>query len=115
MSDDNVTAGQTPAIDPVAEARRRMAAEDQGGTGIESLRRQVRGLWILSGITLALVLVLAAFTFLPRLFGVRMFGGQGNFRGNFTPGQGQQFQGQPGQGQGQPGQGQGQPGQGLGQ
>jgi hypothetical protein len=75
-------------VDPVAEARKRLAAQESGaGDEIASLRKQVRALWIVTGVTLVLALVLAVFTLLPR-FGVRMGGSQGR-PGGFTPGQGQ--------------------------
>jgi hypothetical protein len=78
----------TPSVDPVAEARKRLAAQEAGaGDEIASLRKQVRALWIVTGVTLVLALVLAVFTLLPR-FGVRMGGFQGR-PGGFTPGQGQ--------------------------
>jgi hypothetical protein len=97
-NDESGTSG-TPAdaaapVDPVAEARKRLAAQESGaGDELASLRKQVRALWIVTGVTLVLALVLAVFTLLPR-FGVRMGGFQGR-PGGFTPGQGQ------GQGQGQ--------------
>jgi hypothetical protein len=104
---EDTTTSAAPAesaapLDPVAEARKRLAAQETGaGDAVESLRKQVRGLWIVTGITLVLVVVLAVFTLLPR-FGVRTGGFQGGRPGGFTPGQGQgQFDdgAAPGQGQ----------------
>lgn len=91
MSDENApTPAAESAVDPVAAARQIMAAKETGaGDAVASLRRQVRVLWIVTSVTLVLVLVLAAFTLLPRLFGVRMGGFQGRPDG-FIPGQGRQ-------------------------
>jgi hypothetical protein len=78
MGDESAPTTSESAVDPVAEARRRMAAQETGSSGIDGLKRQVRALWITLGVTILVVVVLAAFTLLPRLFGVQMFGeGQG--------------------------------------
>jgi hypothetical protein len=78
MSDETPQAA-APVIDPVAEARKIMAA-----------------------VTLVLVIVLGAFSLLPRMIGGNRAGFQG---GNFRPGMGQgQDQGQDAGQPGQPGQ-----------
>lgn len=94
MSGENV---QTPApvIDPVAEARKIMAAQTAGPDELAGLKRQMKALWAAVIVTFVLVVVLGVSSFLPRMFGV----GRGNFgNGNFRPGQGQG----PGQGAGRP-------------
>lgn len=83
MSDDKGSE-TVSTVDPVAAARARLAAQEGSPDEVSGLRKQVRALWILSIVTLLLVIVVAGFSFLPGLFGVRRFGGPS-------------FQGQPGQ------------------
>ena len=83
MSDDKASE-TVSTVDPVAAARARLATQEGSPGEVSVLRKQVRALWILSVVTLLLVIVVAGFSFLPRLFGVRMLGGPS-------------FQGQPGQ------------------
>jgi hypothetical protein len=88
MGDESAPTTFESAVDPVAEARRRMAAQESGGGDIDRLKGQVRALWITMGVTILVVVVLAGFTLLPRLFGVRMFGDDGQGR---PPGVGRGF------------------------
>lgn len=81
MSDENSSTTEVRPVDPVAAARQIMAGQQASVTDdVAGLKKQIRALWITVGITLVLVVVIAAFTFLPRVFGVRMMGG-GNFQG----------------------------------
>jgi hypothetical protein len=98
---DETTQTPAPVIDPVAEARKIMAAQTAGPDELGSLRKQIKALWAAVIVTFVLVVVIGISSFVPRMFGV----GRGNLgNGNFRPGM-QQDQG-PGQGQdaGQPGQ-----------
>ncbi len=94
MSDGTTNA----PVDPVAEARRIMAAQESGPAGdVASLKKQVKALWAAVIVTLVLVIVVGAFSVLPRMFGF----GRGNFGGaNFTPGQFRQQGGTGGPGVG---------------
>ena len=94
MSDEITPTQAVPTpVDPVAEARRIMAAQAGPANEVSSLKNQVKALWITVIVTLVLVIALGAFSLLPRMFGI----GRPNFgNGNFQPGQ---FRGQ-GTGQG---------------
>jgi hypothetical protein len=101
MSDEN-TPSPAPVIDPVAEARKIMAGQTVGSDEITGLKKQVRALWVVTAVTLVLVIVLGAFSLLPRMIGGNRAGFQG---GNFRPGMGQgQDQGQDAGQPSQPGQ-----------
>ena len=83
MTDAN-TAAQAQTIDPVAAARAKLAGEESSSDAVQGLKRQVRALWVVSVLTLVLVIALAAFSFLPRVFG---FGGmRGAPPDGFQPG-----------------------------
>jgi hypothetical protein len=64
------------------------------------LKKQLKSLWITVIVVGVVVLVLAVFTLLPRLFGVSVLGGAGFRGGNFNRGttSGQQFPGGAGSG-----------------
>ncbi|MDO8914509.1 MAG: hypothetical protein Q7W16_00295 [Coriobacteriia bacterium] len=100
MSDESIPT-PAPVIDPVAEARKIMAGQTVGSDEIAGLKKQVKALWVVTAVTLLLVIVLGVFSLLPRVFG----GGRPDFPGggNFRPGMMQQGQGQ-GPGTAQPGQ-----------
>jgi hypothetical protein len=108
MSDSSTpTPAAEQAVDPVAAARAVLAGQTAKADDVASLAKQIKALWIVSGVTIVLVVVMAIFTLLPR-FGIAV-GGVGA-RGNFRPGMMQNGQGLPGQdlpGQGTQGQGSG--------
>lgn len=94
MSDESI---QTPApvIDPVAEARKIMSGQGPATGEVEKLKSQVKALWVVTIVTLVLVIAIGVFSLLPRTLGI----GRPNFGGgNFRPG----MQQGPGQGVGQP-------------
>lgn len=101
MSDQNTptpaadAAAPAPAIDPVAEARKIMAGQASGADELAGLKKQVKALWAVVIVTLVLVIAVAAFSLVPRLFGV----GRGNLPNGFQPG----MQRNPGSGTGQGG------------
>ena len=96
MSDETNRPAATPETDKTALAAAMLAVRELGDD-VGRVKRQVRSLWITVIITVAVVVVLAVFTLLPRLFGVSVLGG-GGFRGQngqrFSPPSGQT--GQPG-------------------
>lgn len=93
------TTPAAPSTDPVAAARAVMAGQAPAVDEIGSIKRQLKALWIVAVTSLVLVLVVAAFTLLPRAFG---FGRPGFVPGQNRPGM---MQGVPGRGlQGNPGQ-----------
>jgi hypothetical protein len=80
-----MTDGTTPPtaptpVDPVAEARRIMAAQAGGPTSdLATLQKQVKALWAVVIVTLVLTLGFGAFSIFGRALGVG--------RGNFQPSQ----------------------------
>jgi hypothetical protein len=93
MSDEDIKT-PAPVIDPVAEARKIMAGQTAGPDELAGLKKQVKALWVVTAVTLVLVIALGALSLFPRMIGGNRAGFQG---GNIRPGMGQ-GQGQvPGQ------------------
>ncbi len=104
MSDSNTPVpAAEPVVDPVAAARAVLAGQTAKADDVASLAKQVKALWVVTGVTVVLVVVMAVFTLLPRFgIGIGGFGGRGNFRPGMMQngGQGIPGQGIPGQGSG---------------
>lgn len=105
MSDETTPAAspEVPLAATAAVAASVRALEED----VAKLKKQVKSVWAAVIVAIVLVVAVAGFTMLPRLFGFRMMGGPGGFRGQgFQPGQNgaQQFPGggQGGQQQGAP-------------
>jgi len=93
MTDETTPTPAAPAVDPVAEARRIMAAQEAAPADVlAKLERQVKALWAIVIVTLVLTLAVGAFSVFGRMLGF----GRPNM-GTFQPGQFRQ-QGVPGQG-----------------
>ena len=95
MTDETTPTPAAPVVDPVAEARKIMAAQEAAPAGeIAGLKKQVKTLWALVIVTLVLTLAFGAFSVFGRMIGF----GRPNFgNGNFQPGQ---FRQQGGMGSG---------------
>jgi len=89
MSDDN-TQVPVPAESTGTAAAATIAARvNELGEDVAKLKKQVKGAWITVIVLIVLVVVLGAFTMVPRFLGVRMLGGPGfqGRPGGFQPGQ----------------------------
>jgi hypothetical protein len=97
MTDETTPTSVAPAVDPVAEARKIMAAQEAAPAGeIAGLKKQIKTLWALVIVTLVLTLAFGAYSVFGRMIGL----GRPNFgNGNFQPGQFRQ-QGATGSGTG---------------
>ena len=91
MSDENETvepaATSAPAVSTAQAAMALTVQELSGDVG--RLRKQVKALWATVVVVAVVVVAVAAFTLLPRVFGVRVGGFQGR-TGGFNPNQTQQ-------------------------
>lgn len=85
MTDETTQTPAAAAVDPVAEARKIMAAQEAAPAGeIAGLRKQIKALWAVVIVTLVLTLAFGAFSIFGRMIGF----GRPNFgNGNFQPGQ----------------------------
>lgn len=85
MTDETTKATAAPAVDPVAEARRIMAAQEAAPADeLAVLKKQVKALWAIVVVTLVLTLAVGAFSIFGRALGI----GRPNFgNGTFQPGQ----------------------------
>lgn len=90
MSDETMKPAAPPEPDTAQSAPAMLAVQTLQDE-VKHVKGQVKGLWITSIIALVLVVLLSAFTLLPRLFGVSLFGA--GFRGGqrFNPQNGQGF------------------------
>lgn len=76
-----------PAV-PAAQAAMALAVQELDDD-VGRLKKQVKALWAMVVVIAVVVIAVAAFTLVPRLFGVRMGGFQGR-AGGFNPNQTQQ-------------------------